>query len=32
MLAYSLIVCSTGVLFVGLGIAIYKGKTDLILI
>ena len=30
MLTYSLIVCSTGLLFVGLSIAIYKGKTDLI--
>ena len=30
MLTYSLIVFSTGVLFVGLSVAIYKGKTDLI--
>lgn len=30
MLTYSLIVCSTGLLFAGIGIAIYKGKTDLI--
>ena len=30
MFAYSMIMFLTGVLFVGLSIAIYKGKTDLI--